>query len=262
MKWLLGAAGLALLAAGAVRAVLTGGQPGIVMLIVAGGVLALSPFVIDRLESVSAGTGTVEVRFSQQVIELGAPRTGKILAQTGLAALADSYAFAHLELPPDRFPDARVYLQDLLVDRSVATAQSQKLDAREVRTLLRDGSPVMRVLAVGLMIGDTSLADGASVVAAITESQSANEQYHGLSLAQQCWPRLGKADRQAVRAAVANAVEEGAIPPDSDRRPLADALLALPVGLCSPFSRDAQPATLVRRSALRQPVGVLESRHG
>jgi len=230
MKWLLGAVGLALLAAGTVRAILAGGQPGIITLIAAGGVLVLSPFVIDRLESVSAGTGTVEVRFSQQVIELGAPRTGKVLAQTGLAALADSYAFAHQELPPDMFPDARVYLQDLLVNRSVGTAQARKLDAREVRTMLREGSPVMRVLAVGLMIGDTSLADGASVAGAIAASRSANEQYHGLCLARQCWPGLGKSDRQLIRAAVENAVEEGAIPPDTDRRPLAEALLGLPTG--------------------------------
>lgn len=230
MKWLLGALGLTLLAAGTVRAILAGSQPGIITLVVAGGVLVLSPFVIDRLESVSAGTGTVEVRFSQQVIELGAPKTGRVLAQTGLAALADLYAFAHQELPADRFPEARVYLQDLLVDRSAATARAQKLDAREVRTLLREGSPVMRVLAIGLMIGDTSLTDGASVAAAITDSQSANEQYQGLSLARQCWPRLPKTDRQVVRAAVENAVEEGMIPPGTDRRPLADALLSLSAG--------------------------------
>jgi hypothetical protein len=227
MKWLLGAVGLALLAAGTVRALFAGGQSGIVMLIVAGGVLVLSPFVVDRLESVSAVN--VEVRFAQQVIDLGAPKTGKLLAQTGLATLADSYSFVHLELPPDKFREARVYLQDLLVERSWAIAQSQKFDAHEVRALFRGGSAVMRVLAVGLMTGDTSLADGAIIAIAIGEPQSANEQYHGLLLAQQCWPRLGKADRRAIRAVVENAIDEGGISPEGDRHQLAETLLSYPV---------------------------------
>src|SRR5205814_1346910 len=93
MKWILGAVGFVLLAAGAARAVATGGQSGIVIVITAGALLAISPFVIDRLESVSAGTASVEVRFTQKVIDLGAPKAAKILQRTALAELAESYSF-------------------------------------------------------------------------------------------------------------------------------------------------------------------------
>lgn len=227
VKWILGGVGLALLAVGAVRAVTAGGQSGIVVVIIVGALLVISPFVIDRLESVSAGTTSVEVRFTQKVIDLGAPKVAKVLQRTALADLAESYSFVHLELPDDRYHDARVYLQDLLVERAAATAQTEKLDAQEVRTLLSDGSAVIRVLAVGMMSGDPSLADGPSIAAAIGASQSKNEQYHALRLAERCWHRLPKLDRQTIRVVVEEEVSSGAIPPDGDRRLQADAILGL-----------------------------------
>lgn len=229
MRWILGAVGLAMLGAGAVRAVSVGGQPGIVVLITAGGVLILSPFVIDRLESVTAGTANVELRFTQKIVELGAPKAAAILGRTDLANLVQSYAFVRAELPIDRFGDARMYLQDLLVERSAAVAQSNKLDPREVRILLADGPAVVRVVAIGLMTGDHSLADGRSIAAAIGEPLSENEQYHALRLASQCWPRLPQQDRRMIHASVRTAEASRAIPLDSDRSLLADALLGLPV---------------------------------
>jgi len=228
MKWILGGVGLTALGAGAVRAVWAGGQSGIVILIVAGAILTLSPFVIDRLESVAAGTASVEVRFTQKIAGLGAPKVAAVLGHTALADLAQSYAFAHAELPYDRFADARVYLQDLLVQRSAAVARTDKLNAREVRALLADGPAVIRVVAIGLMTGDPSLADGPSIAGAIGNSLSGNEQYHALLLARQCWPRLSKQERQTVRETVMAAESSGSIPLDTDRHQLADALLALP----------------------------------
>jgi hypothetical protein len=230
MRWIVGAVGLAILAAGAVRAAVTGGQSGIVILVVVGGVLALSPFVIDRLESVSAGGTSVQVRFTQKVVEVGAPRVAKVLQQTGLGELADSYAFVHQELLGEEFGQARVYLQDLLVERSAAIAATQKLDPREVRKLLRDGSAIMRVLAIGMMTGDPSIADRRSITSAITDFQSKNEQYHALHLAKRCWPQLRKPDRQNIRDAVKNAIDSGAIPCEGDRMSLAEVILSLPVG--------------------------------
>lgn len=199
-------------------------------MIIVSGVLLVSPFVIDRLESVSAGTASVEVRFAQHVIDLGAAKTRKLLAQTGLDTLADSCAFAHRELPTDRFCEAQVYLQDLLVERARAVAQSRKLDAREVRMLFREGSMVIRVLTIGLMTGDTSRADGTSIAMAIGEPLSDNEQYHGLRLAQRCWAHLGQRDRQAISAASENAIGDlSARRPGGDRLTIAKALLDLPV---------------------------------
>jgi hypothetical protein len=227
MRWVLGAVGLAILVTGVVRATVTGGQPGIAILVIVGGVLILSPFVIDRLESVSAGD-TIAVRFTQKVAEAGAPHVAKVLQQTNLGTLADSYAFVHQELLGEEFRNARVYLQDLLVERSAAIAATQKLDTREVRKLLRDGSAIMRVLAIGMMTGDTSLADRRSITSAITDFQSPNEQYHALRVAKNCWPRLSKPDRQHIHDAVKNEISSGAIPPGSERNPLAELILSLP----------------------------------
>ncbi len=75
MKWLLGLAGLIMLGVGTALAVMAGGATVIIILVIAGGVLALSPFLIDRLESVSAEGTSVEVRFTREVVELGAPKT-------------------------------------------------------------------------------------------------------------------------------------------------------------------------------------------
>lgn len=86
------------------------------------------------------------------------------------------------------------------------------------------------MLAIGLMKGDPSLADGPSLAAAIGDYQSKNEQYQALLLAERCWLRLPRLDRQTVRAVVADAVSTGAIPPGSDRRPLAETILGLPLG--------------------------------
>lgn len=230
MKWILGAAGLALLGAGTVRAVESGGQSGIVIMVIAGAVLIVSPFVVDRLESVSAGSASVEVRFTRQVIDLGAPKAAKALHGTAVSVLVESYSFIHTELPHGQFSDAKAYLQDLLVQRAAAIAQTEKLQAREVRTLLQEGPAVIRVLAIGLMIGDVSLADGPSIASAIGDFRSRNEQYHALRLAGLCWPRLPRQDRQSVRDAVSKAIDNGSIAADSDRAPLAEDVLALPVG--------------------------------
>jgi hypothetical protein len=230
MKWILGAVGLALLGAGAVKAVTSDGQSGIVIMVIAGAVLIVSPFVVDRLESVSAGTASVEVRFTRQVTDLGAPKAAKALQGTAVAGLVESYAFIHTELPDGRFQDAKSYLQDRLVERAAVVAQTEKLQAREVRTLLAEGPAVIRVLAIGLMLGDASLADGPSIASAIGDFRSRNEQYHALRLAQRCWPRLSRQDRQTIRDTVHTAIDNGSIPADSDRRQLADDVLALPVG--------------------------------
>jgi uncharacterized protein (DUF1810 family) len=229
VKWVLGVAGLILLGAGAVRAVAAGGQSGIVILVITGAVLVLSPLVIDRLESISAGTSHIEFRFTRMITDVGAPKVAAVLQRTGISALAESYSFVHQELPDSRYHDARMFLQDLLVERSAAIAQAEKLDAREVRTLFKEGSVVMRVLAIGLMTGDTALADGATISSAIGEFRSKNEQYHALRLAEWCWPSLAKTYRQAIHIAVDHAISSGVIPAGSTRRPLADTVLSLPI---------------------------------
>jgi hypothetical protein len=63
-----------------------------------------------------------------------------------------------------------------LVERAAAVADREKFDPSEVRTLFQNATPTMRVLALGLMQGDPSLADEATMLDAITNPRSANEQ--------------------------------------------------------------------------------------
>jgi hypothetical protein len=161
----------------------------------------------------------LDLAFSREIAELGAPRTAKILDRTDLASYAESYGFVHDDLRHPDFRNARVHLQDLLVERASAAARRQKFDAAEVRSLFKEGSPIVRVLVLGLMEGDLSLADGATILSAIIDSRSGNEQYHGLWLALHCWRNLSKSERVAVQSAI---VDSPFIADDKDRQRLAE----------------------------------------
>jgi hypothetical protein len=223
---LLGAVGLALLAAAAARVIYTSSGAGIVTLLVIGAVLLVSPFVIARVERLSLSASGFELQLSREVAELGAPNAARILDRTDLAKFAESYSFVHKELGDPRFRDARAHLQDLLVQRAAALARQEKFEPAEVRTLFANGTPELRVLAIGLMKGDPSLADGASILAAIADPHTANEQYQGLELAKICWPHLSRSYRSAIQSVIADNPD---IRTGSDRAQLAADLRALPV---------------------------------
>jgi hypothetical protein len=225
VKWSVGLIGIAVLAVGAVRAVQTASSAGIVALLIVGAVLLLSPFLIDRIVGFSVTSTSFEIRLTREISDLGAPDTAKILQRTDLAGFAESYAYIREALTDTQFHDVQIYLQDLLVLRSAGIARREKFKADEVQRLFRDGSPIMRVLALGLMKGDRSLADSSTIISAIGDSRSKNEQYHGLKLAEQCWYSLPKTEKQAIHLAISNS----GIQPGSDRRPLADTVLAMPV---------------------------------
>ena len=103
----------------------------------------------------------------------------------------------HAELTAPEYKAARIHLQDLLVQRAASVARQEKFEASEVQGS-SNGSVVMRVLVLGLMQGDRSLADVSTIVAAVTDGRSRNEQYQGLMLAELCWPRLSSPDRHEV----------------------------------------------------------------
>jgi hypothetical protein len=153
---------------------------------------------------------------------LGAPKTAQILDHSDLGRFAESYALIHEELHDPRYREARVHLQDLLVDRAAALARREKFDASEVRTLFKNGSPMIRVLTLGLMRGDPSLADSATIISAIADSRSGNEQHNGLQLTLFCWPKLLKSERHVIQAAVTDNLY---IYPGSNRAPLAEDII-------------------------------------
>ena len=223
-RWCPGVIGLALLVVGAVKTVsVSSNSAGIV--VVAGALLLVSPFIIGRIEKLSVGATGFELQLSQQISELGAPKTAQVLDRTELAKFAESYAFVHEELSDPEYGNAKVHLQDQLVERSAAISRREKLDATEVRTFFRNGSPMMRVLALGLMQGDPSLADGATIISALTDWRSGNEQRQGLRLAELSWRHLSRSDRQATQGVIKDC---SYIPSGTDIKLLADQLLTLP----------------------------------
>jgi hypothetical protein len=223
---LLGVVGLALLAAAAARVIYTSSGAGIVTLLVIGAVLLVSPFVIARLERLSMNSGGYGLQFTREIAEAGAPSAARILEHADLGRFADSYAALHAELADPRFGAARAHLQDLLTQRSAALARQETFEPGEVRTIFANASPAARALALGLMKGDPSLADGATILAAIADPRSADEQTQGLELAKLCWPQLSRSYRSAIQSVIADSAAGDA---DSDRRRMAAEVRALPV---------------------------------
>ena len=223
---LLGAVGLALLAAAAARAIYTSSGAGIVTLLIIGAVLLISPFVIARVERLSLHTGALGLQLTRELAESGAPNAARILEHSDLGTFAESYAVVHAELADPRYEPARAHLQGLLIQRSAALARQGQFEPAEVRTMFANTSPAGRALALGLMKGDPSLADGATILAAIADPRSPDEQTQGLELAKVCWPQLSKSYRSAIQSVIANNAAGDA---DSTRRRMAAEVRALPV---------------------------------
>jgi hypothetical protein len=223
---LLGVVGLALLAAAAGRVIYTSSGAGIVTLLVIGALLLISSFVIARMERLRMNSGGFALQLTREMAEAGAPNAARILEHADLGRFAASYAVVYPELEDERYESARAHLQDLLIQRSAALAHKEKFEPAEVRTIFANGSPAARAVALGLMKGDPSLADGATILAAIADPRSPNEQYQGLELAKLGWAQLSKSYRSAIQSVIAdNAAGEA----DSDRRRMAAEVRALPV---------------------------------
>ncbi|MGZ6909076.1 MAG: hypothetical protein ACXVJ7_15530 [Acidimicrobiia bacterium] len=188
----------------------------------AGAFILLSPFFLDRLKTFSVNATGFEMELTESIAALGAPGTAAAIAESGLSRLAESYEFAHEELG-DEFIAARIHLQDTLVDKAAGLARRQRLDAGEVRLLFQTGSPLQRVLTLGLFEGDPALVDGRSIVSAVTNSRTGNEQYHGLKLAEAHWARLKGDERRSILVTAKN---DERVRNDADRREIADRLLA------------------------------------
>jgi hypothetical protein len=196
-----GVVGLAVLGIATFRSWEGGDGGALVALIAAGALLLISPVVVDRLTNFSFGVDGIAVGFVAEVAQI-APQAAGILGRSELATLAEAYAVVREELTGEEHRDVRVAMQDLLVRRAASLSQRHKFDGGEVGELFAKGAPVVRVLALGLMKGDPSLADAETVRAAISDPTTANEQFHGLSLAQIRWNAFNKPERQAIHAVI------------------------------------------------------------
>jgi hypothetical protein len=202
--WLVALGGAALVAVAAAEIVNGEGDGGASWLLLAGGILAVGPIVFDRLTRVSVGPAGLRFDLSLEIADLGAQDTAVRIDRWGggLAEAAHSYASAHTVLAGEDVRDARIRLQDHFVEAAAASALVQQYDAAEVQRLFREGPPVVRVLVLGLMLGDPSLADVETIVSAITDSRTANEQYQGLRLAERVGRRLPRDDQRRLRKAI------------------------------------------------------------
>lgn len=192
------AAGIAMLTIGAAAALRDSGLGTMTVPIVVGFLLVLSPFLLDRLEEIPPGESGPRLPITRTLGELGAHRTARVLDATDLARLADAYGFIHHVLDSPQYRAARVRLQDTMMSRAAEIAMTSSFDAGEVRRAFRDGPPVVRAITLGLMDGDLALADAATVISAVTDSRSANEQLHGLQLASRVWHRLEPQQRRVL----------------------------------------------------------------
>ncbi len=214
-------AGVAMLAIGAAAALRQSGVGTTTVPIVVGFLLVISPFVLDRLEELSAAEAAPRLPLTRTIRELGATRTAKILDASDLARLADAYGFIHHVLDGPQYRAAKVHLEDTLISRAAEIAMTNSFDPREVRKAFRDGPPVVRAIALGLMDGDLALADADTVISAVTDSRSANEQLHGLQVAARVWHRL---DAEQRRSLLEGVKDDPRIAAHSDRARLAEEL--------------------------------------
>jgi hypothetical protein len=220
---LVGLIGTVCLGLGAWTVSFADGGPGITALLLVGAVLLVCSFVLPRLIAITVSADGFEFRLAEQLAEEGAETTARAIDHTELAALADAYGTIRSMMPGQHHEKARVPIQDMLVDQAAALAETESFDATELRELFPRTTPVVRVLILGLMKGNTTLADYSVLAKAIHENETNNEQYHALLLAEKCWERLAPGERTAIQAAVRERdVGSGA------RREVADRILMLP----------------------------------
>ncbi|GAB3076336.1 hypothetical protein [Micromonospora schwarzwaldensis] len=219
--------GLASLVAGAHSVVVGRESTGATALITVGAVLLLSPLLLHRVERLRLGAEGVELSLSQEFVSLGAPEAALILGRSDVAKLSESYSFVSRELASDEFKAARTHLEDVLASRASAVAEREKFNAGEVRGAFLNAPKNLRVLLLGLMEGDISLVDGQTLIASLSAPLSANEQYHGLKLTIRCWHRLSDADKMAIMDELRKNRD---IAPETDRWPLLQTVLGLPLG--------------------------------
>jgi hypothetical protein len=150
------------------------------------------PSIVNRL--VRMKLGPYEVELFQQ-IALHARKTAEALRRLGLADQLDAYATIYTELRDPELKSIRGKVLDRIVQQVSAVSAVEKFDKVEVKELFLNGSPIVRVLVLGLMQGDLSLLDADVLQDAVDRSLTGNEQYHALKVIRNGWGRLSEAQR-------------------------------------------------------------------
>jgi hypothetical protein len=112
-----------------------------------------------------------------------------------------------------------------LVREARELARSGSLTAQDVRGMFQIGREGGRIIALGLMEGALRLADFPSVLAAITSSLSAFEQYHALYVANLMVASLSADERSQLQEALQREAVRGQMGEDFSRTTLAEQIL-------------------------------------
>lgn len=192
-------AGLALLVAAIVALFVDSDDAALIPVLAAGFLLVLLPTVVDRLRSRRAGY--FEIQLVGQ-IAADARKSADALRRLGMDHELDAYATIYNELRGPELVVVRGEVLDRIVQRVANASVIEKFDKDEVKELFLHGSPIVRVLALGLMEGDLSLIDSSVLLDAIDRSLTGNEQYHALKLVRNGWGRLSPDERGRLMSVI------------------------------------------------------------
>lgn len=192
-------AGVGLLVAGLVGMFSDVDEAVLALVLAIGVLLLVTPSIVDRIRAMKLGQ--FEVQLVRQVAA-SARQAANTLQRLGLGRELDAYATVYTELRGPELKNVRAMVLDRIIERVAAAAVVEKFDRNEVKAMFREGTPIVRVLALGLMEGDPSLIDGEILVEAVSRSLTGNEQYHALRLARDEWNRLSPAEHAALRSAI------------------------------------------------------------
>lgn len=191
--------GGALLVAGLVGLFTGVGQGPLITVLAAGLLLVIMPSIVDRIRSMRLGE--FEVHLVRQIAAT-ARRTADTLRALGMEKQLDAYATIYTELRGPELKAVRGEILDRIVQRVANASAVEKFDKDEIRDLFFTGSPIVRVLALGLMEGDPSLLDSQVLLTAINTSLTGNEQYHALRVIRNGWGQLSQTQRGELLAAI------------------------------------------------------------
>ncbi|WP_432948780.1 hypothetical protein ACQPXM_14655 [Kribbella sp. CA-253562] len=196
---------------------------GLTMLLVIGLLMILVPAIVDRLESFEFHQ--LKVKLIQQLDASGARKTADTFRRLGLAREIDGYATVLAELRGPGQKGLRASVLDQILQRVAAVAAVEEIDEDELRAMFYEGTPVLRVIALGLMEGNPRLLDSQVLLESISRSATGNEQYHGMRIARDYWNHLDEPTRAEIRSAIDGSRHFG---PGSDRAKVADEIQRLP----------------------------------
>lgn len=121
---------------------------------------------------------------------------------------------------------ARTQQMEQIIAEARQDARKGDLDREQMRALFYRGADGLRIYVLGAMQANEELADLGVALAAITESRSAFEQYHGLELARRMLPGLDEDQRRRLAEVLRHQRgPQGRIKPGMDRWVLSQEIL-------------------------------------